>query len=269
MVKIERVGMVGLGAMGLPIAENIAKGGYEVVAFDLDPTIRSATVTRVETLAEVATAAVIVVIVPTDDDVLAVVSGPDGLLDHAAPGTTIVVSASVDPATCRVLGEKGQPRGVHVVDAGLTGGVRGAEAGQINLLVGGDPDVVGDIREVLDTFTKGVHVLGPLGSGQVGKSANNLVHWAEIVAITEAFRFAERLGVDGKALRTALTQGSTDSATLREMEQMRFTWYKKDLEIAQRLAGEIGIALPVASLTRELMDDVTVPGTAALFGIEG
>jgi 3-hydroxyisobutyrate dehydrogenase-like beta-hydroxyacid dehydrogenase len=269
MPTIKRVGMVGLGAMGLPIAENIAKGGYEVVAFDLDPSVESATVTRVGSLAEVATAQVVIVIVPTDDDVLQVVSGPDGLLDHAQPGTTVVVSASVDPATCHTLGERAESRGVHILDAGLTGGVRGAESGEINLLVGGDPTVVEGIREVLDTFTKGVNVLGPLGSGQVGKSANNLIHWAEIVAITEAFRFAEKLGVSGKALRAALQQGSTDSATLREMEHMRFTWYKKDLEIAQRLAGENGVALPVAELTRVLMDDVTVPGTATLFGVEG
>lgn len=260
----KRVGLVGLGAMGRPIAEQIASRGFPVVAFDLDPAIQPAGVRRVPTLAEVAESDVVIVIVPTDDDVPGVVTGPGGLIDHGHKGMTIIVSASVHPATCHELHAKAADAGMGLLDAALTGGVRRAEQGQINLLVGGDRATADSVRDVLDSFTTGIHVLGPPGAGQVAKAANNMIHWAEIVTINEAFRLAKSFGLDVTVLRSALEGGVTDSATMREIEKMRFTWYRKDLEIAQELADEIGIDLPVANLARELMDGITPASIAGL-----
>jgi 3-hydroxyisobutyrate dehydrogenase-like beta-hydroxyacid dehydrogenase len=261
MAKDTKVGMVGLGAMGGPIAEHIAAAGFDTVAHDLAPDAAAAGVRLVDGLAEVAAADVVIVIVPTDDDVIAVVTG---LIEHGHPGLLVVISASVRPSTCRELAEKGAPHGVDVIDAALTGGVRGARDGQINLLVGGPAEVAERAREVFLAFATDYHVLGGVGAGQVAKSANNLIHWAQIVAIDEALRMAEGLGVAAPALRRALQQGPTDSRTLREMEQMRFTWYVKDIEIAQDLAGEIGCDLPVATLSRTLMDGISVASMAEL-----
>lgn len=220
---LKQVGMVGLGAMGRPIAEQIAKSGFPVVAFDLDPTIQAAGVSRVPDLAEVAKSDVVIIIVPTDEDVRGVVAGNDGLLAHGHPGMTVIVSASVHPTTCRELQAQAIRAGINLMDAALTGGVRRAKSGRINLLMGGDAAAADGIRDVLASFTKGFHVLGPVGAGQVGKSANNMIHWAEIVAINEAFLMAEKLGVDPLMLRAALQEGTTDSVTLRDMEKMRFT----------------------------------------------
>ena len=253
--KPTKVGMIGLGAMGGPIAEHIARAGFETIAHDLAPDAAATGVRRVGGVAEVAEADVVIVIVPTDEDVTAVVTG---LIEHGHPGLVVVISASVRPSTCRELAAKGAPHGVDVIDAALTGGVRGARDGQINLLVGGPPEVAERVREVFLAFATGYHVLGDVGAGQVAKSANNLIHWAQIVAIDEALRMAEALGVPAPALRRALQEGPTDSRTLREMEQMRFTWYVKDIEIAQDLAHDIGRSLPVAALSRTLMDGITV-----------
>ena len=257
-VAAKRVGLVGLGAMGRPIAERIAKAGFEVLAYDLSPDACADGVTRVDRVAAVAAADVVIVIVPTDDDVTSVVDGPDGLIANGHPGLTIVLSASLHPKTCRALAETGADAGIHVIDAALTGGVRGAQNGQINLLVGGDPAVVERAADVFATFATGCHVLGGIGAGQVGKSANNLIHWAQIVAIDEALRMAEGLGVRPGALREALQQGPTDSRALREMEHMRFTWFRKDIDIARDLAGGAGRTLPVAEMSRQLMEDITV-----------
>lgn len=255
---VTKAGMVGLGAMGRPIVEFIAKAGFDTVAYDLDPNASAKGVRLVPTLAEVAASDVVIVIVPTDDDVTEVVAGENGLIANGHEGLIIVVSASVRPETCRALAELGARSGVQVIDAALTGGVRGAENGEINLLVGGPQEVADRAAPVFRAFARNYHVLGGVGAGQVAKSANNLIHWAQIVAIDEALRMAEKLGVEAPALRRALQEGPTDSRTLREMEHMRFTWYIKDIEIAQELAGEVSFDLPVATLSRRLMDGITV-----------
>lgn len=253
--KTTKVGMVGLGAMGGPIAERIAGAGFDTVAYDLSPDATADGVRRVDSVADVAAADVVIVIVPTDDDVTGVVAR---LIEHGHPGLVVVISASVRPETCRGLAEKAAPAGIQVIDAALTGGVRGARNGEINLLVGGPPEVADRVSEVFLAFARNYHVLGEVGAGQVGKSANNLIHWAQIVAINEALRMAEGLGVRAAALRKALQEGPTDSRTLRELEEMGFTWYVKDIEIAQELASGIGRRLPVATVSRTLMDDITV-----------
>ena len=259
--------MVGLGAMGRPIAEHIALAGFPVLAFDASPDARADGVTIVRSLADLAPADVIIVIVPTDQDVTEVIAGRDGLLANGKPGLTIVISASVKPDTCRELAALAEKRQIQVIDAALTGGVRGAENGEINLLVGGPREAADRISGVLGAFARHFHVLGPVGAGQIGKSANNLIHWAQIVAIDESMRLAAAYGVDPAALRRALQEGPTDSRTLREIEFMRFTWYAKDIDIAEELAASVGRDLPVARLSRELMSGITVPSVHELLSI--
>jgi 3-hydroxyisobutyrate dehydrogenase-like beta-hydroxyacid dehydrogenase len=261
---IRRVGMVGLGAMGRPIAERIADAGFEVVGYDRSGQARAAGVTKAAGLDEIAATDLAIVIVPTDDDVTEVVAGDGGLIRHGHPGLVIMVSASVRPETCQRLAALATGAGMHLLDAALTGGIRGAESGTINLLVGGDPTVVERVGPVLHAFCANHHVLGAPGAGQVGKTASNLIHWAEIVAIDEAFRLAATLGVAPAALRAALQHGGTDSRTMRELELMHFTWYAKDIAIARQMADEAGVALPVANLARGLMDHVSVDSVREL-----
>jgi len=262
---VSKVGMVGLGAMGRPIAGFIAAAGFEVLAYDASPEATAAeNVHVVDTLDAVAQADAVIVIVPTDDDVIEVVSGEGGLFAQGREGLIVVISASVRPQTCRDLAEAAAARGMHVIDAALTGGVRGAESGQINLLVGGPSEIADRVGPVFRAFATNYHVLGGVGSGQIAKSANNLIHWAQIVAIDEAMRLAAGLGVEPATLRRALQEGPTDSRTLRELEFMRFTWYRKDIEIARDLAADVGGSLPVAELSLKLMEGVTVASVAKL-----
>ena len=261
------VAMVGLGAMGRPIVENIARAGFTTLAFDLSPDAQADGVTIVKSMADLAPADVVIVIVPTDEDVIDVVAGQDGLFQHGKPGLTVVISASVKPSTCRELAAQGEKRNIRVIDAALTGGVRGAENGEINLLVGGPRETADAVADVFAAFATNYHVLGAVGAGQVAKSANNLIHWAQIVAIDESMRLAADLGVEPAALRAALEQGPTDSRTLREIEYMRFTWYAKDIDIAEELAEPVGRDLPLARLSRELMNRITVASVHQLLDI--
>lgn len=264
-------GVVGLGAMGRPAAEYLAASEFDTFAYDLDTATLEAIgkkgatpASSLEELAERST--VVFVFVPSDDDVRTVCLGEDGLLAGARPGSVIAICSSALPETCEAIAAAGREKGVDVLDAALTGGVRGAEAGLINLLVGGDEAVLERIRPLLDPWCGSVHHLGDLGAGQVGKTVNNLVHWAQISAINEALRFGQRLGVAPTKLREALKDGPTDSRTLREIEQMRFTWHKKDLANAFAMAQSVEppIELPVAATAREAMLEITVDSVAAL-----
>ena len=267
------VGVVGLGAMGGPMTGHLLQAGVPVVVADLDPDLIAAAVADGAAVAgELADLGarcdVVLVVVATDEEVLAVCTGGQGLLVSCRPGTAVLLCSSVRPDTCAAI-VAAAPDGVDVLDAALTGGVRGAETGTINLLVGGDAEVLDRVRPALAPWTGSVHHLGPLGAGQVGKTVNNLVHWAQISAITEALELGRRYGLDVPTLRRALMDGPTDSRTLREMERMRFTWHAKDLANAEAMARTVDLDLPVAATCREVMKGVTVPGVAALLMAAG
>jgi 3-hydroxyisobutyrate dehydrogenase-like beta-hydroxyacid dehydrogenase len=262
------VGVVGLGAMGGPITGHLLGAGLSVVCTDLDPRrlaqYRAAGATAVNDVTDLAAMSdVVLVVVPTDGDVRSVCLGAQGILAGCRPGTAVLLCSSLTPRTCAAVAEAA-PAGVAVLDAALTGGLRGAENGTINLLVGGDATVLTKIDKALEPWTHAVHHLGPLGSGQVAKTANNLVHWATICGINEAFELARRYGIDNTLLRAALQDGSTDSRTLREIESMRFTWFEKDIANAVAMAGEVGLDLPLSETALEVMRTVSVAGVASL-----
>jgi 3-hydroxyisobutyrate dehydrogenase-like beta-hydroxyacid dehydrogenase len=263
------VGVIGLGAMGLPTARHLAAAGIATQVYDISPdaleAARAAGALPAAGVPELAAAAeVVFVFVPTDDDVRSVCSVEDGVLATARPGSTIVLNSSLASATCQEIAALAAERGVDVVDAPLVGGVRGAEAGTITLMVGGDEEVVERIGWALAPWTGAVHVLGPVGAGQVGKTVNNLCHWGQISAIVEALSLGQRLGVAPSALRAALMDSPVDSRTLREMHLMRFTWFEKDLKIALAAADAAGKEMPVASLALEQMRLNTRPRVEAL-----
>lgn len=267
------VGLIGLGAMGRPAAELLAAAGHPTFCYDTDAALVAEVAERgvkpAASLAALGAACkVLIVMVPSDDDVLSVCSPADGLLTLAAPGTVLLICSSVRPATCQQVAELSAPRGVDVLDAALTGGVRAAEAGTINLLVGGAAGVLDRIRPSLAPWTRTVHHLGALGSGQVGKTVNNLCHWGQLSAIVEAMRLGQALGVAPAALREAIMDGPAASTTLAEMQLMRLTWHKKDLANAFAMAGTVDMDLPVAAVVREAMLGTTVADIAALYAPE-
>jgi 3-hydroxyisobutyrate dehydrogenase-like beta-hydroxyacid dehydrogenase len=261
------VGVVGAGAMGLPIVGHLARAGFDVVCCDTDAARRGAVEhagARFTTdVAGLADASVVLLLVPSNDDVVATT---DALVQCLRDGSVLVICSSVTPQTCTTVGARAATAGLRVVDAALTGGIRGAEAGHLHLLVGGDATDVRELEKVFAAFASDVHHLGRLGSGQVAKTVNNLIHWGEIVTVVEALSLGARLGVPVETLRGALAGGSSDSRTLRELQLMRFTWFEKDLDDARAMASSVGADLPVGEFAQELMRRITVDGVAALLG---
>ena len=261
----ESVGVVGAGAMGLPIIGYLTTAGFKVLCWDLDQGRRNDAGARgaeaVTSMGEMGACRALLVFVPTDDDVRAVA---DEFRSVATPGACVVIHSSVRPETCREVGEELAPDGIKVVDAALTGGVRGAEAGEINLLVGGEQADVAELAQVFAPWTTHVHHLGPLGNGQVGKTVNNLIHWGQIVSIVEALSLGQELGIRPQQMRPALYTGPTDSRTLREMEQMRFTWYEKDIDNAVDMAASVDRTLIFSPVVQKLMRGINVTNVASL-----
>ncbi|MPZ82107.1 MAG: NAD-binding protein [Actinophytocola sp.] len=256
------VGSLGLGAMGGPIAGHLLDAGFPVVVHDLDRAAVEEATARGATGAGSAVelgarSDVVVVIVPSDDDVLVACTGDDGVLSGMRSGGVLLISASVRPETCEKVAAAA-PDDVTVLDAALTGGVRGAQEGSINLLVGGDAAALDRVRPALAPWTSSVHHLGTLGAGQVGKTVNNLVHWAQISVLAEALELGRRWGVSVPAMRRALMDGPTDSRTLRELERMRLTWHAKDLANAMSMAEAVDWALPIGRTSQEVMTSITV-----------
>ena len=162
------VGVVGLGAMGAPVVGHLLRAGLPVVVADLDEqAVRAAVEAGARSAADVGELArscdVVLVVVPSDEDVLAVCEA-GGLLAGCRPGTAVLLCSSVRPDTCEAV-QRAAPDGVGVLDAALTGGVRGAISGHINLLVGGDEAVLDRVRPALEPWTASVHHLGGLGAG--------------------------------------------------------------------------------------------------------
>ena len=266
------VGVIGLGAMGGPIARHLALAGLPTAVVDPDPdAVAGAQAHGARPTADPATlaeeAGAVIVVVATDDQLRDVLQGPRGIYRAARPGTVVLLSSSALPETCRELAAAAPP-GVAVLDAALTGGVRAAEAGQLTLLVGGDADALEAARPAIAPWAGAVHLLGDIGAGQVGKTVNNLVHWSQISAIAQALELGRRLGGDVPRIRRALQDSPTDSRTLREMDQMRFTWFEKDIANAEEMAAGTDADLSMARTSLAFMRTFDIDAALRLLASE-
>jgi 3-hydroxyisobutyrate dehydrogenase-like beta-hydroxyacid dehydrogenase len=246
--------------MGAAIGAHLLGDGTPLAVYDPVPAARRALVERgaleCDDPAEVAARAELVLVVVVDD--AQVREAVAGCLARASPGTVIAICASVRPDTCRELAAAGRARGVHVIDAALVGGERGAEAGRLVLFCGGPPEVVDAVRDACAPFAEAVVRVGDVGAGQVAKTANNVLLWACIRADVEALRLGRALGVEPAKLRDALAIGSGANRPLAEWGNHQLRWPHKDLEVALAVAEEAGVDMPLVSQLPRLMEELTV-----------
>jgi 3-hydroxyisobutyrate dehydrogenase len=255
-----RVGIVGVGRMGLAMLKHLVKQGYQVTACDTDDKqlakARDAGAAAVATTAEVARAAdFVIVAVGYDEEVRQVVLEVDGLLANLAPGSIIAVSSTAKPDTVKALDEQAKGHGVAILDAPICRGRFAADDGTLLALVGGKPDVVERGRAVYRCFCSDYAHLGEVGHGQVGKTMNNLLLWINAVGLIEAGRLAETTGIDLVKLRAALLISSGASDALKEWDGVSFTWALKDMQIVADLADKAGLSLPITGAIKELVKE--------------
>jgi 3-hydroxyisobutyrate dehydrogenase len=211
-----RVGFIGLGSQGAPMARRIVEAGFPLTIWarrsaTVDP-FRGTSATIASSPAELGAGSDIVEIcVVTDADVEDVLMGSDGVLAGLSPGGLVAIHSTVHPATCIRLAERAAERGIGLIDAPVSGGGGVAASGQLLVMAGGDEELVERCRPVFETFADPMLHLGGLGSGQTAKLLNNLVFTAQLAVALDTFSFGERLGVDRIALSEVLAHGSGGS----------------------------------------------------------
>lgn len=246
---VATVGLIGLGAMGAPMAGHVARAGFKVVGCDPDAEARRRTADVVEFLpspsAVAGHAELTLVIVPTDDDVTQVCTGTDGLFTAHGTGRVVAICSSVRPQTILALEAPAAQAGFELLDVPLTKGVRAAEAGTMALLAGGDAGALRRAMPVFECFSAAVHHVGGLGAGQVAKTVNNLLLWSNMVAVAEALTLAANLGASPEVMCRAMQDCSADSWVLREFGRIVPTWPAKDMQNAVAMAEGAGVDLPL------------------------
>jgi 3-hydroxyisobutyrate dehydrogenase len=256
----ERVGIIGVGRMGLAMAKHLVKHGYVPTVCDIDAGNAAKAgalgASVVATPAEVGPASTFVILgVGYDEEVNAVTLGRDGVLASLAPGGIVAVSSTVMPDTVRALERTARAQDVDILDAPICRGRWFADEGRLLALFGGKPDVVARGRDVYGTFCSDIAALGEVGHGQVGKAMNNLLLWITSIGLIEAGRIAETTGIDLPTLRDALQVSSGKSQALEDWDQTSFMWALKDMQIVSKMADQAGLSLPITGAVKELVKE--------------
>ena len=256
----ERVGIIGVGRMGLAMAGHLINHGYALTVCDINQDsvekARKLGAAVARTPAELGRACTFVILgVGYDEEVNEVVLGPDGVLQSLPAGAIIAVSSTVAPDFVRALDDKARHKGVDVLDAPICRGRWFADAGKLMALFGGKPEVVERGRPIFATFSSDIAHLGEVGHGQVGKAMNNLLLWVSAIGLIEAGRIAETTGIDLPTLRDALQMSSGKSQALEDWDQTSFMWALKDMQIVSKMADQAGLALPLTGAVKELVKE--------------
>lgn len=265
----QRIGYIGLGNIGKPMAVNLLRAGYHVTAHDLRPErlagLEDLGARIGDSALAVAEQSDLVAIAVVDDEQLEqTMLGDDGVLAGAAPGTVVAVHSTVSPDVCRKLAERCRRRDVRLVDAPVSGAEAGAVAGSLTLLVGGEERDVDACREVFYIVGYRVFHLGPVGAGQVAKICNNLMFTVNLRTALEALQLADAAGLDEHYLREIASVSTAASWALEHIEEMRrlivadtqsrraFEIGNKDLALAAELGKSLEIDTPIAEIVGAL-----------------
>ena len=256
----ERIGIVGVGRMGLAMLKHLVRHGYAVTACDLDAKqlakAREAGAAVADTPAALARSADFVILgVGYTEEVNAVVHGENGLLTALGNGAIIAISSTVSPFTVQAIDRAAAPKGIGVLDAPICRGRWAADEGTLLAMVGGRPEIVERGRAVYGCFCSDYAHLGDVGHGQVGKTMNNLLLWINSIGLIEAGRLAETTGIDLVKLRDALQISSGASAALNDWDMITFTWALKDMQVVAEMTDKAGLSLPVTGAVKELVKE--------------
>ncbi|PKR50687.1 3-hydroxyisobutyrate dehydrogenase [Thalassospira marina] len=269
-----KIGFVGLGNMGGPMAANLVRAGHEVKVFDLSTEAVKAAVeigaTAAISLADVATSVdAVVTVLPAGKHVLGVYDGAEGLLANAAANTLFIDSSTIEVDAARKAAELAKAKGMRAVDAPISGGVAGATAGTLTFMVGGDADAFATAEPILQAMGSNIIHAGDSGAGQAAKICNNMILGVSMIAVSEAFMLAKRLGVDAQKLFDISSKASgqcwsltsycpvpgpvpTSPANRDYQPGFAVDMMLKDLKLAQQASAAANATTPMGALAESL-----------------
>ncbi len=260
-----KIGFIGLGIMGAPMAQNLLAGGHELFVrtrSKVPEALKAATVCASN--AEVARAAdVVILMLPDTPDVEAVLFGEQGVAAGLSAGKTVVDMSSISPIETKAFAKKVNALGADYLDAPVSGGEVGAKAASLTIMVGGEPAVFERVKPLFELMGKNITLIGGNGDGQTCKVANQIIVALNIAAVGEALVFASKAGADPAKVRQALMGGFASSRILEvHGERMikrtfnpgfRIALHQKDLSLALAGAKAIGVSLPQTASAAQLI----------------
>ena len=271
----EKVGFIGLGIMGGPMAKNLIAEGHELVLYNR-------TREKAEDLAgdgatvagsprEVAERSdIVITMLPDSPQVEEVLAGEDGVLVGIKEGALIVDMSTISPVVTRELAEKVEERGATMLDAPVSGGDVGAQQGALSIMVGGSEEDFGRAKPLFDVMGKVATLVGPVGAGQTAKACNQIVVALNIEALSEALVLGSKAGVDPAKILDAISGGLAGSAVMEaKREKMlshdfdpgfRVELHHKDLGIALAAGREYRVSLPVTAIVDQMLESLKAKG---------
>lgn len=272
-----KVGFIGLGIMGKPMAKNLIKAGYSLVVFDINEdavqeVVEAGAEGRTSSRDVAAESDIIITMLPNSPHVKEVVLGENGILDGAKPGTILVDMSSIAPLVSREVAAKAEEKGVIMLDAPVSGGEPKAIDGTLAIMVGGPEDAFEKVKELLLVMGASVVRVGEIGSGNVTKLANQIIVALNIAAMSEAMVLATKAGVDPEKVYQAIRGGLAGSTVLDAKVPLvlqgdfqpgfRIELHIKDLLNALETAHEVGVPVPLSSQILEIMQSLKIDGKA-------
>jgi 3-hydroxyisobutyrate dehydrogenase-like beta-hydroxyacid dehydrogenase len=263
--QIKRTGVIGLGAMGLQMARHMANNDFDVLGHDVSADAVASAASHGLRVADTAAVArhaeVVVVMVATDEQVESVTTT---LIASLAPGAVICIASSVAPDTCRDLAARAAQRGIGLLDTPVVLGQQAADEARLTIYAGGEARWFERAQPALATFGRQVLHLGPVGTGQIAKTINNMLLWACMAANFEALTFAKQLGADIPKLVAALGHGSGANWSLSRWGKSTGKWSEKDMDVALELAQAAKVPLPLGALVDQLVKSINQDRMKAL-----
>lgn len=271
----KKIAFIGLGIMGLPMAKNLQAAGFSVTGYNRTPAkaqkLAEAGGTAAASVAEaVAGADVIITMVPDSPDVEAVLTGDDGVLANAEKGAVWIDNSTIRPDVARDLAEQARDAGLRPLDAPVSGGEQGAIDAALSIMVGGEKADFDSVSDVFEAVGKTIIHVGPAGSGQTVKAANQLIVAGNIQMLAEAVIFLEAYGVDMESALTVLGGGLAGSKVLDQKGQkmlersfepgFRLELHHKDMGIVTAAAREAGVVTPLASAVAQFIASTVQQG---------
>lgn len=255
---MKRVGIIGLGCIGRGMAKNLLKAGFPLTAYDINKEALQAVMdmgatagTNPKDVAEKSD--VVISIVLNIEQTEAISLGPEGVLAGLRPGGVLVLSSTIPPKRAAGIAEIGKEKGIHVIDAPLSGGNNGAENGTLTLMVGGPKAVFDQVKDVLDAIGKNIiHIAEEVGTGLIVKATNQVVTHVSVVALAEGLVFGARAGIDPDLLFEILTNCTANS----------YMWQDRVPSILKRdftCRGSLDIQVKDLAICLEMGKDMQLP----------
>ena len=269
------VGFIGLGNMGEPMASNIRKNGFEMTVFDInkrviEPLVRAGAAAVASGPAVVERSDVVLTSLPGSPEVEGAYLAPGGLIEAAKPGTVLIDLSSVLPSTPRKLEERCRARGVHFLEAPVSGGVTGARAATLAVMVGGDAEVLERVRPILRAIGPNIYHVGPPGAGNTLKAINNMMSSVNAIAMMEGFAVGLKAGLTLETLHDVVKASSGNSNALARVHRaliprdfepgFKVALMNKDLETFTHIAKQLHVPVSFANVAQRYQQTALAAG---------